>query len=80
MALDTLLWALETHQLGRIAYYGAVEDQSLTMDYISENMPKLKLQIFKAGLRLSKLISHIFGGAKRTHFHKRGPHRLHFLQ
>lgn len=41
MALDPQVWALESHELGRIAYYGAVENQSLTMVYISENLPKL---------------------------------------
>lgn len=59
-ALDIDMWASESHNVGKLAYTGVVQNEKLSDAYIKTNIPVLEQQIVKGGVRLAKLLEHIF--------------------
>jgi hypothetical protein len=52
-------WALDSHRLARNAYQ-MNDDKKLADDYYSNNKPIIDAQLFKAGVRLAKVLNDIF--------------------
>ena len=65
-ALDIEKWASESHNIGKLAYVGAVENEKLSDSYIKTNMPIIEQQIVKGGIRLAQLLIHIFGDSQNS--------------
>lgn len=57
----TIDWALESHRLARNAY--DLGDKTLGEDYYNSNKPIVDAQLFKAGIRLAKVLNDIFQSA-----------------
>ncbi len=58
--LDSQMWAIESHNVGKAAYLDVTINQKLTEEYIESNIPVLEKQIIKGGVRLAKLLEYIF--------------------
>ena len=76
-SLDVNIWASESHNLGKLAYAGAVENEKLSDTYIQNNMPIIEQQIIKGGVRLAHLLTYIFA---ETHKNSLASNQTAFLQ